>query len=72
MIKHVSPYKVSQIFEIDNKIVYKIPKYQREYTWGINEWDQLFDDVITNERIFLRFVYMCEFSNNGCVRIRSN
>ena len=59
MIKHVSPYKVSQIFEIDNKIVYKIPKYQREYTWGINEWDQLFDDVITNEDGYFLGSYIC-------------
>ena len=59
MIKHVSTYKVSQIFEIDNKIVYKIPKYQREYTWGINEWDQLFDDVITNEDGYFLGSYIC-------------
>ena len=59
MIKNVNPYKISQIFEIDNKIVYKIPKYQREYTWGINEWDQLFDDVITNDEGYFLGSYIC-------------
>ena len=43
MINQVHPYKISQVFEIDSKIIYKIPKYQREYTWGVNEWNQLFD-----------------------------
>ena len=31
------------------KTIYKIPKYQRKYTWGQNEWDLLFNDVIEND-----------------------
>lgn len=36
MINQVHPYKISQIFEIGSKTIYKIQKYQREYTWGMN------------------------------------
>ena len=59
MIKKVHPYKISQIFEIESKVIYKIPKYQREYTWGINEWNQLFDDIISNEEGYFLGSYIC-------------
>jgi len=49
MIKHTEPYKVSQIFSNEKSILYRIPKYQREYTWGQKEWNQLFNDVIEND-----------------------
>ena len=28
---------------------YHVPKYQREYTWGKNEWEQLYNDIDENE-----------------------
>lgn len=28
---------------------YHVPKYQREYTWGRNEWEQLLNDIEENE-----------------------
>ena len=59
MINQVHPYKISQVFEIDSKIIYKIPKYQREYTWGVNEWNQLFDDIISNEEGYFLGSYIC-------------
>ena len=49
MIKHTDPYKVSQIFSNEKIIIYKIPKYQREYTWGQKEWGLLFNDIIEND-----------------------
>ena len=59
MINQVHPYKISQIFEIGSKTIYKIPKYQREYTWGVNEWNQLFDDIISNEEGYFLGSYIC-------------
>lgn len=59
MIKQVQPFKVSQIFQIESKTIYKIPKYQREYTWGVNEWSQLFDDIISNEEGYFLGSYIC-------------
>lgn len=49
MIKHTDPYMVSQIFSNEKVILYKIPKYQREYTWGQKEWGLLFNDIIEND-----------------------
>ncbi len=49
MIKHVSNYPVSQLFDTNSQVVYTIPRYQREYTWGKNQWEHLFDDVLEND-----------------------
>jgi Protein of unknown function DUF262/Protein of unknown function (DUF1524) len=49
MIKSVFNYPISQLFDIDAGVVYAVPRYQREYTWGKNKWESLFDDVLEND-----------------------
>ena len=49
MIKSVNNYPVSQLFDIDAGVVYAIPRYQREYSWNKNQWENLFDDVLEND-----------------------
>ena len=49
MIKSVTNYSVSQLFDIEADVVYAIPRYQREYTWSKNHWESLFDDVLEND-----------------------
>jgi len=49
MIKSVNNYPVSQLFDIEAGVVYVIPRYQREYTWGKNQWESLFDDMLKND-----------------------
>lgn len=49
MIRHTAPYKVSQIFSNEKSILYNIPKYQREYTWGQKDWELLFNDIVEND-----------------------
>lgn len=49
MIKSVNNYPVSQLFDIETRVVYAIPRYQREYTWGKYQWESLFDDVLEND-----------------------
>lgn len=46
---NVNKYPVSQMFDPDSKVVFEIPKYQREYTWGTREWEALFDDLTEND-----------------------
>ena len=48
MIKSVNNYPVSQLFDIEAQVVYVIPRYQREYTWGKYQWENLFDDMLEN------------------------
>ena len=46
MIKTVNQTTVAEIFSINNDKVYRIPKYQREYIWGIHDWDVLFNTIL--------------------------
>ena len=45
MIKSVSDYPISQIFDIEANLIFKVPRYQREYTWSRNQWESLYDDI---------------------------
>lgn len=49
MIKNVSDPSVSNILSTDTAKVYRIPRYQREYTWGQRDWYSLYEDVFNNE-----------------------
>lgn len=49
MIKSVNNYPISQLFDIEAGVIYAIPRYQREYTWSIAQWESLFDDVEEND-----------------------
>ena len=49
MIDSVQDYPVSALLDIEGNLLYAIPRYQRAYTWGKNEWEKLFDDVQEND-----------------------
>ena len=49
MIKSVHDYPVSTLLNGDNNVVYHIPRYQREYSWGKSQWENLFDDLLDND-----------------------
>ena len=69
MIKTVDQTNVAEIFSINSDKIYRIPKYQREYTWGINDWDALFNDVTDNEHGYFLGSYICVNSGslNGTI-----
>jgi uncharacterized protein with ParB-like and HNH nuclease domain len=48
MIKSANNYPVSTILDIDAKVRYAVPKYQREYVWRKTHWEDFFDDIHTN------------------------
>lgn len=49
MIKSVHDYQIDDVFKKDASFHYVIPKYQREYTWGTNQWKDLYDDIFEND-----------------------
>ena len=69
MIKTVDQTTVADIFSINSDKIYRIPKYQREYTWGVNDWDALFNDVTDNDYGYFLGSYICVNSGslNGTV-----
>lgn len=53
MIQSAGNYRLAALFNPDEKIRYEIPKYQREYVWGRQEWDNLYEDLADNPDHFL-------------------
>lgn len=49
MIKSVDNPSVANVLSTDDKKIYRIPRYQREYTWGQHDWASLYDDVFGND-----------------------
>jgi hypothetical protein len=40
-------------------MVFEIPKYQREYTWGSYQWENLFDDLLDNQPGYFLGTIIC-------------
>jgi uncharacterized protein with ParB-like and HNH nuclease domain len=45
MIQSANKYQISSIFDLETKIQYTIPKFQREYAWSKDQWQSLYDDI---------------------------
>ena len=50
MIKSVDNDPVFKLLSPEDTVVYQIPKYQREYAWSKQHWDELFDDLLEEKR----------------------
>jgi hypothetical protein len=48
MIQSASKYSIAALFEPESKVRYRVPRYQREYSWTAGQWDDLFDDLFEN------------------------
>ena len=64
---NVNKYPVSQVFDPASKVVFEIPKYQREYTWGMREWEALFDDLTGNEEGYFLGSIICINSSTDSI-----
>ena len=49
MIDSAKSHKVSELFDPTNKLTYKIPNYQREYSWTQAQWQALVDDLLAED-----------------------
>ena len=56
---NVNKYPISQMFDPDSKTVFEVPKYQREYVWGIREWSALYDDLVENDEGYFLGSIIC-------------
>ena len=64
-IINVNKYPISQMLDPDSRVVFKIPRYQREYVWGTREWATLYNDLSDNDEggVLPRFDYLHQFRN---------
>lgn len=46
MIKSANQYPVHTLFSHEGNILYRVPPYQREYSWHTMQWEALFEDLI--------------------------
>lgn len=49
MINDVQHPTIGTLLSSDSPVVFKIPRYQREYTWTQKDWNNLFDDLQEND-----------------------
>lgn len=71
MIKSVENYAVSALFSVDEKVIYSIPRYQREYTWSKWQWDTLFVDLIDNDPNYFLGSIICINQSNDALAVQS-
>jgi len=46
LINSADDQYLHELLNADSKIVYRVPPYQREYSWGKQQWDELYADII--------------------------
>ena len=49
MIQKVNSTTINLLFSKASKLIFKVPRYQREYTWGKSNWENLFDDIAESD-----------------------
>jgi len=49
VIKSVANDPVHKLLSAEDTVVYEIPKYQREYAWTRQQWDELFEDLLEED-----------------------
>jgi len=49
LIRSAEGRTVHELLNIEQNVVYQVPRYQREYSWARSQWDELFDDLIESD-----------------------
>lgn len=67
MIKSVNNYYIEDLIKKDANFYYSIPKYQREYTWGPQQWKDIYDDILENDLgYFIGSIICINNTNDVC------
>lgn len=62
MIKEAAQFSINHILGTDTtnkELFYKIPPYQREYTWGKDNWENLYNDIFEAEKGYFLGSIIC-------------
>lgn len=70
MIKSVNNYPISQLFDPEGNVVYAVPRYQREYTWGKLHWENLFDDLLENDPGYFLGSIICINQSDDAIAVQ--
>jgi uncharacterized protein with ParB-like and HNH nuclease domain len=50
---------ISELLNVDVPVVYIVPRYQRNFTWGKSEWEEFFNDIYNNENGYFLGSIIC-------------
>lgn len=67
MIKSVNHYHIYDLLKKDANFYYKIPKYQRAYTWSQYHWKALYDDLMENRSEYFIGSIICINTANDSI-----
>lgn len=59
MINSAEKYPISQLLNIFQDLIYRVPPYQREYTWEKRQLDDFFDDILGNDNGYFLGSMIC-------------
>lgn len=66
MIEQVTKPAIGELVSSEMPIVFKIPRYQREYTWNHWNWESLYDDLTENPNgYFLGSIIVIDGGHNA-------
>lgn len=50
---------ISELLNVDVPVVYTVPRYQRNFTWGKSEWEEFFNDINDNDKGYFLGSIIC-------------
>ena len=59
MINSADKYPISQLLDMYRDLIYKVPPYQREYTWEKKQLDDFLDDILDNDNGYFLGSMIC-------------
>jgi uncharacterized protein with ParB-like and HNH nuclease domain len=62
---NISVEKILGKNDNNKELYYQIPPYQREYSWGKDNWERLFDDILENEEGYFLGSIICIKNNTN-------
>lgn len=59
MINSATQYPVHSLISHEGNTEYRVPPYQREYSWSKQQWEELFDDLVETESAHFLGTIIC-------------
>lgn len=69
MILSVNKYQIDELIRNGAGFYFAIPKYQREYTWGQNQWRDLYNDITENNARYFIGSIICINNSKDAVQV---
>jgi hypothetical protein len=69
MIRSAQNKPVSELLSVDSNWLFRVPRYQREYVWGRDEWENLYDDLLDNAPGYFLGSMICINRSNDSMQV---